>query len=206
MPHFIDTIKLSDGNYKLIDYHNRRVNDTIRHFFGAGFEINIETIIPSPDEYKIGIYKCRLVYAKCVDNIQIIPYVKRTITKLKIIDSDDIHLPSGCKPLNYEFKYKDRTCINYFLSGLDDTTDVLITRNGLITDTSFSNVILFDGQKWITPDTCLLNGIKRRYLLDKGDIEEKKISTVDLPYFQKISLINAMLEPKDIEINTSDII
>lgn len=206
MPRFIDTIKLEDGNYKLIDYHNRRINNTINHFFGINPEINLKMFLPEVDEYKIGIYKCRLVYSKHIENIEIIPYVKRTIKKLKVIDLDIVHLPAKCKSLDYEFKYEDRTCINSFLKGLDDITDILIIKNGLITDTSLSNVILFDGEKWTTPNTYLLNGVKRRYLLDKNGIEERKVSIHDLQYFQKISLINAMLEPKDIEIDICNII
>lgn len=206
MPRFIDTIKLADGNYKLIEYHNRRINNTINHFFGAGPEINLKTFLPKADEYKTGIYKCRLTYSMHIENIEIIPYVKRAIKKLKIIDLDIARLPAEYKSLDYEFKYEDRTCINSFLKGLDDITDILIAKNGLITDTSFSNVILFDGEKWVAPDTYLLNGVKRRYLLDKGAIEERKVSINDLPYFRKISLINAMLEPQDIEIDICNII
>ncbi len=206
MTHFIDTIKLADGNYKLLSYHNRRINNTIRHFFGDGLGLDIKALMPVADKYKTGIYKCRLVYSKYIENIKIIPYVKRVITRLKVVDSDNAYLPPECKPLHYEFKYKDRICIKFFLKGLSDATDILITRNGFITDTSFSNIILLDGKKWVTPNTYLMNGVKRRYLLDRGDIEEKKILIGDLQHFQKISLINAMLNPEDIEMDTCNII
>ncbi len=76
--------------------------------------------------------------------------------------------------MNYEFKYQDRTIINSFLTGINDVSDILIIKNGLLTDTSFSNIILFDGEKWITPDTYLLNGVKRRRLLENNEIIEKK--------------------------------
>jgi hypothetical protein len=40
---FIETIKLADGNYKLIDYHDKRMNATIAHFFNmiAGNRLRI---------------------------------------------------------------------------------------------------------------------------------------------------------------------
>ena len=34
MLRFIGTIKLADGHYELIGGHNKRINDTINHFFG----------------------------------------------------------------------------------------------------------------------------------------------------------------------------
>lgn len=206
MPRFIDTIKLINGNYKLIEYHNERINNTISHFFGFNPGINLNLILPDQDNYKIGTYKCRLEYSNRIENIEIKPYLKKAINKLKVIDLDSTRFSTAPEPLNYEFKYENRTGINYFLTGLDDATDILFIKNGLVTDTSFSNVILFNGEKWITPDTFLLNGVKRRYLLDNCKIEERKVPINDLQCFRKISLINAMLEPQDIEIEIYDIL
>ncbi len=202
---FIDTIKLSDGNYKLVDYHNKRINNTISHFFGMDAKINLNMFLPKPDECKTGTYKCRLTYSNHIENIEIAPYTKRTIKKLKIIDLDTANFSTEYRSLDYAFKYEDRACINSFLTGIDDISDILIIKNGLLTDTSFSNIILFDGEKWITPDTYLLNGVKRRYLLEHNKIIERKVSVNDLRCFQKISLINAMLDPKDIEIDICNI-
>jgi 4-amino-4-deoxychorismate lyase len=205
MPRFIDTIKLADGNYKLIDYHNRRINNTVNHFFGFNPAINLNLVLPKRDDYKIGTYKCRLTYSNHIENIEITPYTKRIIKKLKIIDLDAPVFSEKPKSLDYKFKYEDRTTINSFLTGIDDITDILIIKNGLLTDTSFSNIILFDGEKWVTPDTYLLNGVKRRYLLENNEITEEKVSVDDLNRFQEISLINAMLDPKDITIDICNV-
>ncbi|MDA8053915.1 MAG: aminotransferase class IV [Deltaproteobacteria bacterium] len=207
MSRFIDTIKLADGNYKLIDHHNNRINNTINYFFGFNPGINLNLLLPKPqEEYKAGTYKCRLTYSTHIENIEIAPYSKRIIKKLKIIDLDAPDFSTEYKSLDYEFKYENRTLINSFLTGIDDISDILIIKNGLLTDTSFSNIILFDGEKWITPDTYLLNGVKRRYLLENNEIIERKISVDDLSNFQQISLINAMLEPKDITIDIYNVV
>ena len=206
MLRFIDTIKLADGHYELIDRHNKRINNTINHFFGFNPEIDLNLFLPKHGKYKSGTYKCRLTYSNRIESIEIFPYIKRTIKKLKIIDLDAPDFSMECKSLNYEFKYKDRTLINSFLTGIDDLSDILIIKNGLLTDTSFSNIILFDGEKWITPDTYLLNGVKRRHLLENNEIIEKKVSVDDLNRFQKISLINAMLDPEDIVIDICNIV
>jgi 4-amino-4-deoxychorismate lyase len=206
MLRFIDTIKLADGHYELIGGHNKRINDTINHFFGFNPAIDLNYSLPEPGKYKPGIYKCRLTYSDRIENIEITPYIKRTIKGLKIIDLGSKVFLSEHKTFNYEFKYQDRTLINSFLTGINALSDVLFIKNGLLTDTSFSNIILFDGEKWITPDTYLLNGVKRRHLLENGEIIEKKVSTYDLSSFQKISLINAMLEPEDITVDICDVV
>lgn len=203
---FIETIKLADGNYKLIDYHNKRMNETITHFFNMDYGKSLVDILPDVKKYQQGIYKCKVIYSSNIENIEITPYFKRKIKRLKIVNLDTYPFSSLNKLFDYSFKYKDRTCINSLLKGLDDASDILIVKHGLITDSSFSNVILFDGKKWITPTSFILNGVKRRYLVDNKMIKEKTVSINDLKDFQKISLINAMLEPGDIEIDVKDTI
>jgi 4-amino-4-deoxychorismate lyase len=73
-------------------------------------------------------------------------------------------------------------------------SDVLIVKNGLITDTSFANIAFSDGNKWYTPDTPLLKGTQRAYYLAQGILTERRISPADLRGFTKARLINAMLD------------
>jgi 4-amino-4-deoxychorismate lyase len=227
MYRFIETIKLEDGNFKLLDYHNKRLNKTILHFFKKTPAIDIGKFLPLADtELKQGLFKCRIVYSDKIENIEITPYTKKNIKRLKIIRSN----------IDYSFKYENRNniddilhnTINNFLlekesfknknrsnpenvNNLEDVNknelaiDILIVKNGLITDTSYSNVILYDGKEWFTPKSFILNGVKRQFLLNTGKIKEIKITLNDLKIFEKISLINAMLEPQDIEIGIENI-
>lgn len=66
-----------------------------------------------------------------------------------------------------------------------------------ITDTSYSNVAFFDGRKYVTPDTFLLNGTRRQYLLGAGVLTERRITPSDLGGFERVVLINAMLGIED---------
>lgn len=197
---FIETIKLENGDYKLLGYHSKRLNNTLLNFFNKKPAINLPEFLPKAkelDEYKRGIYKCRVIYGETIENIEISPYKKRNITRLKIVRRD----------IDYGFKSTDRKCFSDILEGLsaNENTDILIVKNGYITDTSFSNIMLFDGREWITPDTFLLNGVKRQYLLDNKKIKEERVSIGDLKHFKKVSLINAMLEPQEIEIDMRNI-
>ncbi len=49
--------------------------------------------------------------------------------------------------------------------------DILIIRDGLLTDTSICNVALWNGTSWITPARPLFSGTMRAYLLDKGLVQ-----------------------------------
>ena len=75
--------------------------------------------------------------------------------------------------------------------------EILIVRDGAITDTSYSNVAFFDGRKYVTPDTFLLNGTRRQYLLGTGVLTECRITPSDLGGFERVVLINAMLGIED---------
>lgn len=207
MRKFIETIKIKDGNYMLLDYHNKRLNDTVKCFFDKhGGYADLKNILPDPAEYSNGVYKCRVVYSDCIEKIDITSYVPKNIKSLRLLTPEKA---SGnmkqCRVIHYEFKYEDRACLDLFKSSLGKDEEPLFVINGLITDTSYSNIIFFDGIKWWTPDTYLLNGVKRRYLLENAIIWEKKIQESELCCFQKASLINAMLEPGDIELEIAEI-
>lgn len=75
-------------------------------------------------------------------------------------------------------------------------------KNGLLTDTSFTNVAVFDGERWLTPKHPLLLGTKRASLLERQVIKEADISVETLMNAQKVSLINAMIDLGEIEITT----
>ena len=72
--------------------------------------------------------------------------------------------------------------------------DVLIVKDGCLTDTSIANVALYDGKMWCTPSHPLLRGTKRAELLDKKIIVEKDIPQAHLGKYSKIMLFNAMID------------
>ena len=126
-----------------------------------------------------------MVYGKDIEAIEFKPYQPRTIKSLKLVEDDEI---------DYAFKYADRESINLLYERRGTYDDILIVKNNLITDTSFCNIIFFDGQKWVTPELPLLKGTKRQQLLDEGIINEARILVEDLGSFKKFMLINAMLD------------
>jgi len=141
-----------------------------------------------------GLYKCRILYGVEIDSIEIVPYTFPKICTLRLIKDNSI---------DYSFKYSDREKLNSLKSRAEGADDILIVKNGLITDTSFANIVFFDGSKWFTPANPLLKGTKRQYYMDQNIIFEKKIGINDLPFFKKARIINAMIdleESEDIDI------
>lgn len=64
---------------------------------------------------------------------------------------------------------------------------------GLLTDTSYSNIALFDGCHWVTPRQPLLRGTMRQSLLDDGVLTEQDIKAEDWNRYRQVSLVNAMM-------------
>ena len=81
-----------------------------------------------------------------------------------------------------------------YLKDAVNEDEIIIVQNGQITDTSYSNLVFFDGEKWITPTTYLLNGTMRQSLLQTKQIIEKPIQVEDLNRFESFKLINAMMD------------
>lgn len=179
-----ETIRVLDGKLQNIVYHNARLNISRKVLFNVSDSIKLEECIRIPSEISKGIYKCKVLYDRKIQSILIEPYIQRKIKSLKLIEENTI---------SYNFKFTDRDQLNQLLGRKENCGDILIVKDNLVTDTSFSNTIFFDGTQWITPSTPLLQGTMRGFLLTEQIIVEKEIKLTDLKYFKKARLINAML-------------
>ena len=70
--------------------------------------------------------------------------------------------------------------------------EIIIIKNGKVTDCSIGNLIFRQGKKWYTPDSPLLLGTQREKLLREGKIQETTIFQEDIINFDEIKIINAM--------------
>jgi 4-amino-4-deoxychorismate lyase len=184
----LETIKIEAGIPCNLWFHNLRFNNSRKELFGCRDFIKLENIIKIPSEFNNGLYKCRLIYSDTVKKPEFLPYRKRKIRCLKVV---------VCNSIEYNYKYENRECLNELLELKQNCDDILIVKNKKITDTSFSNIVFFDGKKWLTPSEPLLKGTKREKLLSDGKIVQDEIKISDLKYFQKAALINSMLDLDD---------
>lgn len=178
-----ETIRLQDGVLQNIEYHNLRLNHTRKSLYKSSDEIDLEQVVKIPATLKTGLYKCRVVYSKEVKNTEFVAYLPHVVKSLRLIEDDQI---------SYNYKYTNRGSLNTLLTKRERFDEILIVKKGFITDTSYSNIIFFDGTQWYTPSTPLLPGTMRSFLLEKKLITERPIKVIDLKSFQKARLINAM--------------
>ena len=197
MCRFVESIKLKDGVFFRLKYHQERVNNAFDAFFPDEQAISVfETL----NEYAIpgeGTYKCRIVYDSDVLSVEFAPYIRREIHTLKLVETE---LESSA------FKSEDRAGFNAAFAQRGDCDDVLLVRNGLLTDSSYSNIALFNGTDWFTPRLPLIYGVNRTELLEESKLLEKDISIDSLKDFQQIALFNAMIEFGEIILDIDKIV
>lgn len=187
MSRLFETIRVVDKTLRNVDYHNARLNRSRRELFGCTNTFDLRDLVHVPPDLGLGEYKCRVVYATTIEQFEFVPYQRRAVRSLTLVE---------CDTIEYAHKFVDRTCIDSLLQGIL-TDDILIIKHGRITDASFANIVFCDGTKWITPSTPLLPGTARARLLDQGRITTDEIKPRDLRHFTKAVLINAMLDLKD---------
>lgn len=182
-----ESIKIVDKKIINIFYHNGRVNKSRRDLLSLSDEINLERYIEIPPNIDNDVYKCRVLYDRKVNAVEFIKYEKKNINNLKVVSADDI---------SYGYKYRDRKSIDILKenSKLLPEEDIIIIKNGLVTDTSFSNLVFYDDKNWVTPSHPLLAGTQRAKLLNEKKIIEKSIRIEDMKYFKKVKMINAMID------------
>lgn len=180
---FVETISVRDGAIENLPHHECRIYSTMMHFYCRKPDFSPADIeIPVP--FRQGHCKLRLVYAERLLSSQFSAYTPRTIQSIRCVEGNYLH---------YAYKFEDRTQLISLLGRRGDADEILIVKNGQITDTSYSNVVLSKGNRFFTPLHPLLPGTRRHALLKAGVIEAIPIAPEQLSGFDRLYLINAMI-------------
>lgn len=215
MYRFLETIRVDHGRPLHLAFHQARVTATAAAHGYPALEL-AETVSAllkvdvSPGGVltpgSVARQKLRIVYelstgGPAVLQHEVFPYSIRPIHMLVCIEA-----PS----LRYEFKYADRSQIDSFQpTGAESKptaaeTEPLFLRNGYLSDSRYANLVLREpGGRLFTPEQPLLAGTARARLLAAGLLHTAPIHVSDLPHFQSICLINAMLDLGDCELPIS---
>lgn len=191
---FIESIQLNDGVFKRLPLHQARVQAAISDFYPGSEAFDLSELLNKPNFPTSGLYKCRIVFDSEIRSVDFVPYVRKEINSLKLVETEMASLP---------YKIEDRKLINEAFDKRGSCDDVLMIKNGLLTDASYCNVALFDGNKWITPRIPLVYGVNRNELLAQNKIVEGDIRVSDLVNYQRIRLFNAMIEFGNVELDIS---
>lgn len=192
---FIETICFKDGAYQLITYHQDRVNRTYKEFFPGTTPLNLAEVLPTIDFEER--YKVRVIYSTDYLTIEYEVYTPKAINTLKLV---------RCNAIDYAFKFHDRTALMDLLRQRQACDDIIISINNQVTDCSYANLVFFDGQDWYTPNTFLLSGVKRQYLIDTNQLQQTNIGESDISNFKLVGFINAMLDLGELTIPTTNIL
>lgn len=198
MYRLFESIRVEHGVADSLEYHQRRVYTSLyggvhkeeKSAQNESCSVDLAKYVSALELPKSGLYKLKIIYSgEGIESHSINPYAPRKISTLRLVDGGELH---------YDRKYLDRSGIEALLGGGGGGDDILIVKNGLITDTSFSNVALFDADRslWITPAAPLLEGTCRAALIDSGTLTPAEISADSIlkpGRYTKIVLINAML-------------
>jgi 4-amino-4-deoxychorismate lyase len=180
--YFFETIKCDDYEIFNLSYHKKRISNTI------GMNLNLEEYLYPPSNK---LFKCKLVYSKDeIISIDYTPYTPKTIKNFKLIFDDEIE---------YKYKSTNRSKIDQLYGLRDNCDEIIIVKNGLITDTSIANIAIYLSGQWYTPKLPLLYGTTRNRYLENGILKEKDINVKILKKATKIAILNAMVDFKNIE-------
>lgn len=188
MIQLIETICFEKGEFQNLNFHNERLNRSRWNLLDLMDEILLEEVLLVPAELSGNKIKCRILYGQRIERIEYQTHEIRPIHSLTMVNGDHI---------NYEYKYADRNSLNALvkLKGMAD--EVLIVKNGFITDISYANIILLKGDEWYTPLNPLLKGIRRESYLNNGRIKSTLIRPGDLKEFTEVRIINAMISMEE---------
>jgi len=185
MYRLVETIKIRDGIPQNLYWHQLRYEHSYKALFACTTDVKLAETITIPDQFKTGVVKARFIYDKDNFTMEFQGYIPQTVSLLRVIENNEIE---------YSLKYTNRHLIQQMLLGKGECDDILILKNGRITDSSIANIVLYDGENWVTPEYPLLKGTARARLLDEQKIILRDIYLIDVKSYTHFRLINSMLD------------
>ena len=178
-----ESLCVQDGQLLNPQWHEDRFQNAYLHRYGRPTPFDLLQGIHIPNEFAQGKVKLRIRYNHQDRNFHFEHYRIQKIQSLQLVYTEE---------LDYQYKYSQRKKLEALFDQRGDCDDVLIVRKGWITDSSYANVVFFDGKDWWTPKNPLLEGTCRARLLAQGIIKETALGVEDLKNFKGLKLVNAL--------------
>lgn len=178
----IESIKILNGRLYNLQRHEARMHRARKELFGN----HVAPLVLRPHLPVLpqqGLYKLRVLYAEHIEKIEVVPYQMRDIKTMRLVTSD----------INYEHKYADRASLDNLYSQRKECDDIIIVKDGLITDSYYANLVFRKNGQWYTPRHALLKGTRRAQYLDRQLLKLVDIAPDEIHQYEYVSLINAMM-------------
>lgn len=184
---FLESICLKDGAIQNLDYHQKRLDYTLKQH-GFPRKWNLKEQLASYELPQKGIYKVRAVYDWAQLEITWQAYQIRPVQSLKVLPVNQ---------LDYTFKRTDRNNLKTLFDQRGTADDIIIAKKGWVTDSYYANLGFFRKGQWHTPDHPLLSGTKRQSLIDQKRLLPTPIRVEEILNYEKVALINALIDLED---------
>jgi 4-amino-4-deoxychorismate lyase len=180
-----ETIKLFNGEFFNLTYHQKRVDFSYKNLFNTESKIDLKKIlINSP---KSGLYRAKVIYNKDgLADINYYIYRKKEIKKIALVE---------LKEFDYSYKYLDRAIFDKLFKIVDGFDEFIILQDGYLKDTTIANIAFEDKNGvWVTPAKPLLYGTTLRRYLDDKKLIKKMIHYANLNSYARLATLNAMVD------------
>lgn len=196
---YLETLGLRGEEAHALELHRDRVRRTLLHagVVPEGHPL-LEELVPERlvaclraelgESYRAEqLYRLSYSYDReGVQELRCLAYVPRRLERLVLWE-----LPEG---FDYSYKYADRSFLEAVQAELQQGELPLFVRpDGSLSDTSYTNIVLWTAAGYRTPERPLLEGTERRRLLEAGRISAAPLGVADLSACHGVYLINAMM-------------
>jgi 4-amino-4-deoxychorismate lyase len=178
-----ESIKVWKGEICNAEWHNKRIERAFFSNYNVETKVNINDYF-NPAEIKNELVKFRLSYNVDTFKSEYIPYQRKSINTLQLVNIDDSY--------TYDHKFTDRNQIKKYFNQRKNADDILMCQGQRLKDTSYANIVFRKKDKWYTPMFPLLEGTMRAKLIANKTIHAADIFIKDIPSFESFTLINAM--------------
>lgn len=178
-----ETLAIKNGQILNKKYHNWRFIKGQQFLNCSTIITDIANIMSIDDNFNNKFIRCRITYDKHNYHVAYFTHQPRSIRSFKLISCDNI---------DYHYKYDNRSMINDLFAQKQTCDEIIIVKHNYVTDCSIGNLLFLKNRQWFTPDTPLLAGTQRQFLLDMNKIKLASIQQDDLMAYQKVMMINAL--------------
>lgn len=183
MYRLLETICIRDGRALYLDYHRQRMRYSSQILFPGYHPPEPEELLKNYDLHSLqGIFRWRIIYGPGKLQSELVPYIYKSVRTLKLLETS----------IDYSHKFAKRDYLDSLYEQRDSADDVLLVKDGKITDTTIANIVFLKDGKLFTPDQPLLMGTAIRRLLNEDKVMPMRIFLEDITQFDAFWLVNAL--------------
>ena len=178
-----ESVCVKNGEIQHAYWHQKRFEFALGTYFENSKHSSLFKDITIPDKYRTGLVKMKVLFNAYDKQVSFEDYNIKSINTLQLVEDNNI---------DYQLKFCNRDHLKSLYLKKELCDDILIIKNGKLTDTSYCNIVFYDDHSWWTPKSPLLKGTGRQRLLLNRIIYEREITVKDLEQYSSFKLINAL--------------